>query len=194
MKIPKPESFTDSSFRLLIEAALAEDIGAGDRTTHAVLPEPVPSVGRIRAKEPFVVAGLWVVPEVFRQLDSPPRVDNFAHEGQYITEGSILAQLTGDGRSILTGERVALNFLQRLCGISTLTSRFVRAVEGYKAVILDTRKTTPGWRRLEKYAVRVGGGKNHRESLEAAILIKDNQSGAYPTATTSMLMSTAGAE
>jgi nicotinate-nucleotide pyrophosphorylase (carboxylating) len=158
----------------LIESALAEDTGPGDRTTQALFKEPVKARARIVAREDLMVAGLWMVPEIFRRLDPAVETQCLAAEGQRARPEALLAQLTGDGRSLLTGERVALNFLQRLCGVATLTARYVDAVQGTRVVLLDTRKTTPGWRLLEKYAVRMGGAQNHRMDLSDGILIKDN--------------------
>lgn len=158
----------------LINQALTEDIGKGDQTTQLLFPEAVKAQARIIAREDLVVAGLFLVPEAFHRLDAGIQVDCPVNEGQWVRTGTVLAQLTGDGRSILKGERVALNFLQHFSGIATFTARFVEAVKGTKAAILDTRKTTPGLRALEKYAVRMGGGQNHRMDLSGGILIKDN--------------------
>lgn len=158
----------------LIEQALTEDIGKGDQTTQLLFPEAAPAQAWIIAREDLVVAGLWLIPEIFRRLDPAVKTEGLANEGQSVRAGALLARLTGDGRSLLTGERVALNFLQHLSGIATFTARFVEAVKGTKATILDTRKTTPGLRALEKYAVRMGGGQNHRMDLSGGILIKDN--------------------
>ena len=172
MIVPSPLS--TSAFIPLIEQALAEDIGQGDRTTGALFPEPVQAQARIITHEDIVVAGLFLIAEIFQRLDPKIQVDSLVSEGQSVRAGTILTKLMGDGRSLLTGERVALNFLQHLSGIATFTSQFVEAVKGTKAMILDTRKTTPGLRVLEKYAVRTGGGQNHRMNLSDGILIKDN--------------------
>jgi nicotinate-nucleotide pyrophosphorylase (carboxylating) len=158
----------------LIEAALAEDIGAGDATTHSLFGVPVPAEGRVTAKQDLVFCGGGLIEKVYRSLDPSVKVAALAVEGSSQTAGATLARIEGDGRILLMGERVMLNFLQRLCGIATLTRRFVAAVSGTKAAILDTRKTTPGLRILEKYAVRAGGGRNHRLGLDDGILIKDN--------------------
>ena len=174
MKIPEPEPLPESAYFPLITQALDEDIGSGDQTTRALFPDAVPAYARIQAKESLVVAGLWLIPEVFGRLDRSTQVDCLVKEGQAVRKGTVMIQLKGDARPLLTGERVALNFLQRLCGIATLTARFVEAVKGSKVRIMDTRKTTPGWRFLEKYAVRMGGGENHRPSLDSKVLIKDN--------------------
>lgn len=157
----------------LLERALAEDIGAGDLTTDAVLPEAVPARGTVVAKQPIVVAGLPLVARLCELLDPELRFEARAEEGALVGTG-ILAEITGDARPLLRGERVALNFLQRLGGIATLTHRFVVQLEGTQARIRDTRKTTPGLRQLEKYAVRLGGGVNHRFGLFDAVLIKEN--------------------
>jgi nicotinate-nucleotide pyrophosphorylase (carboxylating) len=157
----------------LLEGALAEDIGWGDITTDAVVPDPVPAQGTFQAKESIVVAGLPLVARLYELLDPALRFEARADEGALVGRG-IVAEVDGDARMLLCGERVALNFLQRLCGIATLTRRFVTQLEGTKACIRDTRKTTPGLRALEKYAVRMGGGANHRFGLFDAVLIKEN--------------------
>jgi nicotinate-nucleotide pyrophosphorylase (carboxylating) len=158
----------------LLKAALQEDIGWGDMTTQALFPHPVKGKGIIFPKEEMILAGGSVVKELFAILD--PKVAATLHkkDGVKIKKGETVISLRGDGRSLLKGERVALNFLQRLSGIATLTSQFVNQIQGTKAKILDTRKTTPGLRILERYAVAQGGGKNHRFHLGDAILIKDN--------------------
>lgn len=157
----------------LLERALAEDIGSGDLTTDAVVPEPVPAQGTFQAKQTIVVAGLPLVARLYELLDPALRFEARADEGAWVGRG-IVAEVEGDARLLLCGERVALNFLQRLCGIATLTRGFVTRLEGAKARIRDTRKTTPGLRALEKYAVRMGGGANHRFGLFDAVLIKEN--------------------
>ncbi len=158
----------------IVRRALAEDIGTGDMTTLLTVPEGAVAMGSLLAKQAGVVAGLPVAAQVFAQVDPALAIEFTAEEGQYVEAGETLMAVRGAARSILTAERVALNFLQRLSGIATKTSRFVALVEGNKARIVDTRKTTPGLRALEKYAVRVGGGFNHRFGLYDAILIKDN--------------------
>jgi nicotinate-nucleotide pyrophosphorylase (carboxylating) len=157
-----------------VRHALAEDIGTGDLTTLLTVPEGAVAMGSLLAKQAGIVAGLPVAAQVFSQVDPALAIEFTAEEGQYVEAGETLMAVRGSARSILTAERVALNFLQRLSGIATKTSRFVALVEGNKARIVDTRKTTPGLRALEKYAVRVGGGFNHRFGLYDAILIKDN--------------------
>ncbi|NWG15198.1 MAG: carboxylating nicotinate-nucleotide diphosphorylase [Chloroflexi bacterium] len=159
----------------LIKLALAEDLGErGDITSQATIPAHVRLCGRLRAKAGGVLAGLPLVEMVFRQVDPNVTVSFYAHDGEHVSDGTVAAEVIGPGRSVLTGERVALNFVQRLSGIATLTAQFVAAVEGTQAIILDTRKTTPGWRSLEKYAVRMGGGQNHRTGLYDMVLVKDN--------------------
>jgi len=160
--------------RPLIELALAEDVGPGDVTTQATIPEGATGEAVILAKAHGVLAGLPVAAEVFRRVDRGIRFEELAQDGEPVAPGDVVARLSGPLRGILTGERVALNFLSHLSGIATLTAEFVTAVAPYRAVILDTRKTTPGWRSLEKYAVRCGGGRNHRLGLYDMVLIKDN--------------------
>lgn len=157
-----------------VAVALREDIGTGDITTALIVPEGRMAKARILAKEAGIVAGLPVVYEVFRQVDPGVVVTGKASDGDAIAEKQVLADISGPAASILTGERVALNFIQRLSGVATLTNRTVKELEGTTARLLDTRKTTPGLRALEKYAVAVGGGTNHRFGLYDAILIKDN--------------------
>ena len=160
--------------RPLIDLALAEDVGPGDVTTQATIPEGAAGEAVILAKAHGVLAGLPVAAEVFRRVDRGIRFEELAQDGEPVAPGDAVARLSGPLRGILTGERVALNFLSHLSGIATLTAEFVTAVAPYRAVILDTRKTTPGWRSLEKYAVRCGGGRNHRLGLYDMVLIKDN--------------------
>jgi len=157
----------------ILERALAEDLGRGDLTTDAALPAPVAAAGTFLAQEVMVVAGLPVVERLFELLDPKVRFRALAEEGQLVSRG-VLAEVRGDARALLRGERTALNFLQRLSGIATLTRRYVTRLEGTKAKLRDTRKTTPGLRLLERYAVRVGGGSNHRFGLFDAVLIKEN--------------------
>ena len=160
--------------RHAITLALAEDIGSGDVTTLAAVPETAQAKAQVRAREPLVVAGLALAEAAFRQLSTAAQVTRAAEDGQKLAEGKALLEVAGPARALLGAERVALNFLQRLCGIATLTAQFVEAVKGTRAQILDTRKTTPGWRRFEKYAVTCGGGRNHRLGLYDMVLIKDN--------------------
>ncbi|MEO0079132.1 MAG: carboxylating nicotinate-nucleotide diphosphorylase [candidate division WOR-3 bacterium] len=158
----------------LIKAALAEDIGKGDITSQLLIPARQQAVGHIRARAPGVLAGIRVCEQVFRTVDPRTRFWARLQDGSRFRKGTVLAVVAGRARSLLAAERTALNFLQHLSGIATLTWKFVRAIRGTRAVLLDTRKTTPGLRRLEKYAVRCGGGKNHRQGLYDQILIKDN--------------------
>ena len=158
----------------IVRAALAEDVGAGDITTDAAIPADQSAEASIVAKEPCVVAGLPLVVEVLAQVDRAVIVNLLVGEGDSVEQGTRVCVLNGPARGILTGERTALNFLQRLSGIATLTRQFVDEIEGTKARILDTRKTTPTLRVLEKYAVAVGGGTNHRLGLFDAVMIKDN--------------------
>jgi len=160
----------------IVARALAEDLDAGDITTQALFPEAAPAVGTIVAEEHdgLVLAGLAVAVEVFRQVDSSLACSPNATDGARIPRGTTVLTITGDGRSLLKSERVALNFLQRLSGIATLTAKFCAAVKGFPVKIMDTRKTTPGLRTLEKSAVALGGGHNHRRGLGDGILIKDN--------------------
>ena len=157
----------------LIERALAEDIGRGDLTTSAVVPDGARARARIEQKAPGVLSGLDVAEGVFRVVDPELRWHPHARDGDR-REGGLVAEVAGLASGILAGERVALNFLGRLSGIATLTASYVAAVEGTETAILDTRKTTPGMRALEKLAVAAGGGRNHREGLYDAILVKEN--------------------
>ncbi len=158
----------------LIKRALEEDIWTGDITTEAVIPAGRQAVGQVLTKVDGVIAGLPLLKQVFLQLDPTLEVDLLVDDGFVATAGTVLANISGSARSILQGERVALNFLQRLSGIATRTSRLAESIKFYQGRIVDTRKTTPGLRLLEKYAVRMGGGYNHRFGLYDAVLIKDN--------------------
>ena len=157
-----------------IAAALKEDIGKGDITTEFFVPETLHASGRIVAHEPAVVAGTGTAAEIFRKIDPATDVQIVRPDGEAVVAGDIVIEVRGLARSILKAERVALNFLQRLCGIATLTRQFVDAVGNHPAKILDTRKTTPGLRALEKAAVVAGGGVNHRSGLFDMVLVKDN--------------------
>lgn len=159
----------------LVKEALAEDIGKGDATSRLTVPRDAQARARIDQKEPGVIAGLEVAEAVFREVDKGLRFMALTSEGAWNDGGPVCA-IEGDARSILAGERVALNFLGRLSGVATLTARYVEAVDGTEARILDTRKTTPLLRALEKKAVLTGGGYNHRFGLDDAILIKENHS------------------
>ena len=166
---------TQTDIDRVIAAALAEDVGDGDRTTAALVPEDARCRAQLLLEEPGVVCGVHVAAAVFRALDPSVRVDAVVDEGAVVTDPPVVvAELEGSARAVLTGERVALNLLARMCGIASLTRRYVELTEGTRATILDTRKTTPGLRALEKYAVRCGGGANHRAGLYDAILVKEN--------------------
>ena len=159
----------------LVRAALAEDIGPGDITTTLCVPADARATATVLAKAPGVIAGLDVCALAFHLLDPEARWESHVADGFHVTEPPTpLATVIGKARALLTAERVALNFLQRLSGVATVTARYVAAVAGTPARIVDTRKTTPGLRALEKYAVRVGGGYNHRLGLYDCVLIKDN--------------------
>jgi nicotinate-nucleotide pyrophosphorylase (carboxylating) len=158
----------------LVARALAEDIGAGDATSEALVPDETTVSGTIVSRGTYVLAGLPVAEAVFRACDGACRFTRLAHDGQAVRSGAELLTIAGRARAILAAERTALNFLQRMTGIATLTRRFVAKVERHGAVVLDTRKTTPGLRFLEKYAVRCGGGTNHRMGLYDRVLVKDN--------------------
>ena len=175
---------TDTVERIVL-AALAEDIGAGDVTTDATVPADAVGVADLLVKEAGVVCGLRVAETTFRALDPDIRFEALASDGDVVEPPAVVARISGSERAILTGERVALNFLGRLSGIATLTRRYVDAIEGTGASVLDTRKTTPGLRELEKYAVACGGGRNHRFGLDDAVLVKDNHlraAGSVPAA------------
>jgi nicotinate-nucleotide pyrophosphorylase (carboxylating) len=149
-------------------------LGRGDITTQATVVRNARARGRFLAKEPMVVAGLEAAEAVFSTLDSQQQLEAFASDGEEVEAGKVIARTSGFADVLLAGERVALNLMQRLSGIATLTRRYVRAIEGTNAQIVDTRKTTPGLRMLEKYAVAAGGARNHRLGLDDGVLIKDN--------------------
>jgi len=165
------------AIRPLIELAIAEDIGPGDATSEAVLPAGLTLHGRITAKSIGAIAGLPVAEAVFSRVEPALRFTSHIHDGASVKPGDLVAEVAGPGRGMLSAERIALNFLQRLSGIATLTQAFVDAIAGTQAIILDTRKTHPGYRVLEKYAVRMGGGQNHRLGLYDMLLVKDNHTG-----------------
>ena len=164
----------DEQIKAIVQRALAEDVGSGDVTSQWILPPEMRVRGCFLAKAQGVLAGLEVVRQVFRQVNERIVFQARLKDGDAISEGDIVATVEGPAASILTAERTALNFLQRMSGIATLTRRYVEAVTGTKAVILDTRKTVPGLRLLDKWAVRLGGGQNHRLGLYDMVLIKDN--------------------
>ncbi len=162
------------SIDALIALALEEDLGRGDVTSEVIFERGAQASGRIIAKEPLVVAGTEVAREVFLRVDARTRCDLVVADGQRLQPGEVVAQVAGSARSLLSAERTALNFLQRLSGIATLTRRFADSVAGTRAIVCDTRKTAPGWRLLDKRAVLAGGGANHRADLASGVLIKDN--------------------
>ena len=163
-----------SDIQPLIDIALAEDVGTGDITSDWTVPEGKTASADFVTKAIGVVAGLDVANWVFETVDSACQFEALVSDGQSVRPGDLIAKVTGPARALLTAERTALNFLQRMSGVATLTSRYVRLVAGTNATILDTRKTIPGWRRLDKYSVAVGGGKNHRFGLFDMVLIKEN--------------------
>ena len=170
----RPPQLDASAYEALLDLALAEDVGSGDVTTNSLVPEHGRATGRFVAWEELVVCGLPVLEAVYGRLSGGVTVTRQTDEGGKAAAGQTIAAVSGPARAILTGERLALNFLQRLSGVATMTRQFVDEVAGTLAKILDTRKTTPGWRLLEKYAVQVAGGSNHRMGLYDQVLIKDN--------------------
>jgi len=160
-------------FQELIDQALREDIGTGDLSTR-ILPEDLTGLAKVYAKQEGVVAGLWLVEQVFQRVDPRIQVHSLVKDGDIVKIGEVVLELVGPFGSILQGERTALNFLQHLSGIATATKRAVDKVAGLPVNIVDTRKTLPGWRALQKYAVRIGGGLNHRFGLYDAVMLKDN--------------------
>ena len=170
-----PASLPAHLVRAAITAALAEDLGlAGDLTSQSVLAPDAQLTAEMRVREPGVIAGLDLAEEAFRQSGPRTRFTRLVADGETVAAGTVIACIAGNAREALSGERVALNFVNHMSGIATLTARFVAEIAGTQAKICDTRKTTPGLRAFEKYAVRCGGGSNHRYGLDDAILIKDN--------------------
>ena len=165
---------TESALRRLVEHALDEDLGRGDVTSDLLVPSDVDARAAVRSRGEGVVAGLDVAALVFEAADPRVKFTALTADGSTVARGQDVAVVSGAARGVLRGERVALNFLQRLSGVATLTARYVEAIRGSRARIIDTRKTTPGLRAIEKYAVRAGGGFNHRRDLSDAMLIKDN--------------------
>ncbi len=165
---------TTAEISRAVRAALAEDLGGGDVTTLAAVPSRAQSVAFMNAREPLVVAGLQFAELAFRHLSPKIKIKKCSCDGRRAKPGETLLKISGPSRAVLSAERVALNFVQRLSGVATATAKFTEAIQGTPATILDTRKTTPGWRRFEKYAVACGGGKNHRLGLFDLVLIKDN--------------------
>ena len=168
------QPLSTEEIRRAVQLALHEDIGSGDVTTLATVPETAVSVAVMRARDSLVVAGLAFAEAAFRELSTEVKIEAPVQDGQRVNAGETLLKISGPSRALLTAERVALNFVQRLSGVATLTAQFVDAVKDTHTQILDTRKTTPGWRRFEKYAVACGGGRNHRIGLFDMVLIKDN--------------------
>jgi nicotinate-nucleotide pyrophosphorylase (carboxylating) len=175
-------SLNADEVRRAVQAALAEDIGDGDATTLATVPEAATARAVMRARLSLLVCGLDFAETAFRELSADLHIRRAATDSQALNAGGSLMEISGPARPILSAERVALNFVQRLSGIATLTAQFVEAIKGTAAQILDTRKTTPGWRRFEKYAVACGGGRNHRFGLFDMVLIKDNHLAALRNA------------
>lgn len=169
-----PATLNPLAIEETVRRALLEDIGPGDITTEATVPEGLQAAAIILAKEPGVICGHLLGETVFRLLDPQVRYERLVEEGADVPAGTVVARLTGPARSILTGERVCLNFMQRTSGIATTTRRLAERLKYYKAKLVETRKTVPGLRLLDKYAVRVGGAANHRFGLYDAVLIKDN--------------------
>lgn len=169
MQEPNPNDYID-----LIKLAQSEDLGPGDLTSQATIPADLHGFGEILFKEQGVLCGLPIVRQVLHHYDDTLELNEMAQDGQNIAPGTIVATAAGPMRAMLAAERILLNFLQRLSGVATTTASYVAAVAGSNARIYDTRKTTPGWRTLEKYAVRCGGGCNHRLGLYDAVLVKDN--------------------
>ena len=169
-----PEPLAPNDYLPLVMAALAEDIGSGDATTLALVPEDSIATAVMTAREPLVMAGVDLALAAFEQVDGRVEFDIEVLDGQQGVLGQALLRVQGPTRALLTAERTALNFVQRLAGVATLTAQFVEKIVGTQAQILDTRKTTPGWRVLEKYAVACGGGTNHRVGLYDQLMIKDN--------------------
>ena len=162
----------------LIKEALQEDISSEDVTTNAVMHEAVTGEVDLICKQDGVIAGLQIFQRVFELLDKDTKVEFFCKDGDEVKNGQLMGKVTGDIRVLLSGERVALNYLQRMSGIATMTSELSKELEGYKTKLLDTRKTTPNMRPFEKYAVTVGGGHNHRYNLSDGVMLKDNHIGA----------------
>jgi nicotinate-nucleotide pyrophosphorylase (carboxylating) len=163
-----------SAIKQIVEYALNEDIGSGDLTTNSLVPENLNAKATMIAKSSGVIAGLEVAEFIFRNLCQEIVWKTYVKDGDHVGKGTVIVEVAGSYRALLTGERLALNFMQRMSGIASMTSKCVSMVEGYKTKILDTRKTVPGLRLLDKYAVLMGGGTNHRIGLYDMVLIKDN--------------------
>ncbi len=190
--IPMPAPKLPADVAENVRRALAEDVGTGDLTAGLVPPQ-AQADARVITREDAVLCGTAWFDEVFRQLDERIRIEWHAHDGDPVRAGQTLCELRGPARALLTGERTALNFLQLLCGTATLAQRYAEAVRGTRAVILDTRKTVPGLRRAQKYAVACGGGRNHRLGLYDAILIKENHIAAAGSVTAALEAARRGA-
>lgn len=175
----------------LIMLALKEDITSEDVSTNAVMPKSCPGTVELRCKQDGIIAGLWVYARVFHLLDEKTVVEFYCEDGDAVKSGQLLATLRGDIRVLLSGERVALNYLQRMSGIATYTHEIAELLSGSRTTLLDTRKTTPNCRIFEKYAVRVGGGCNHRYNLSDGVLLKDNHIGAAGSITNAVRMAKA---
>jgi nicotinate-nucleotide pyrophosphorylase (carboxylating) len=171
MQTHEPDNHTTDH---IISLALTEDIGGGDVTSQSLIPEAMQAKMQLNARSPLVACGQFMAERVYAQLDPAVRVSRHVKEGELLKAGETILTIEGNARSLLTGERVTLNFMQRMSGVATLTKQYVKAVEGTGATILDTRKTLPGFRMLDKYTVRMGGGQNHRMRLDDMVLIKDN--------------------
>jgi len=180
--LDRVESLSPDEVLRAVRDALAEDIGTGDVTTLSTVPLDHTASALMVSREPMVLAGIDFAGTAFRELSSEVSISLYKKDGDKVSRGEPLLKVSGPARALLTAERVALNFVQRLSGVATLTARFVDAVHGTGASILDTRKTTPGWRRFEKYAVACGGGTNHRFGLYDLVLIKDNHLAALRSA------------
>ena len=183
---------TLNQIKPIIKNALIEDVGDGDVTTDCIVPSEVMLEGRFIAKATGVIAGLVVVELTFTLIDPRVQFTSRLADGDPVETGTVIATASGPGQALLSGERVALNLLQRMSGIATLTHQFVKAVSGTKAIILDTRKTVPGLRPLDKWAVRLGGGQNHRFGLYDMVLIKDNHIAAAGSITEAVARVCAG--
>ncbi len=166
--------FPAQDAQTLVRLALAEDVRTGDVTSLWTLPAQQTQTATLIAKEAGVIAGLPIIPIVFEELKENVKIDFNVEDGTYIKVGDKIASITGETKALLSGERVMLNFLQQLCGVATITNKFVQILAGTKTKVLDTRKTIPGFRTLQKYAVLVGGGSNHRMGLWDMVLVKDN--------------------
>ena len=173
---------TANEIRLAVQQALDEDVGPGDATTLATVPKTAAARAVMVARQPLVLAGLAFAEAAWRELSPALRIKRLVRDGARVRAGQAVLRVQGPARPMLTAERVALNFVQRLSGVATLTAQFVGAIKGTRARLLDTRKTTPGWRRFEKYAVTCGGGNNYRAGLYDQILIKDNHLAALAEA------------